>query len=498
MIMRKQIPVFLCLMLLFGLLLLAQNGMAAEEVILNEDINKTAGDLEIPRDTVVNGNVNLNVGELSVLGVVNGNVSSNMGQVRIEGEANGDVETNMGQIVIRGNVSGNVRTRMGEVIVDGSVGGNLSTDLGTARVDGAVGGNVGSGLGEVHITGVVAGDVNSEGGSVYINGLVEGDVTVEHGLVELGPEAVVTGRVSVGRGAVNKSGSASVGSIEIEEEISAGEITGEDESAWGSSETSYRFDGVDENLFNRVTGEIMHSLDRVTENTRFLPRLFRLFEVRRWPHLPYAQFSYSGSVAVGVIRMLIMFALAALIYALFPKPVKRVSDALLLKPGPVIGWGILAAVLALPLMILLVITIIGIPLVIVEIVVLAAAAVLGYTGIVNLVGDRIITAASGGKVNPLVSIAIGVLIFGLLGMIPILGGLLTMVLSVIALGMALVSRFGTYDQVIRESTEQGEQTSGPEMEDGPGMETSKEENARPEMKPDNEEKSRPEDGMDES
>jgi len=137
-------------------------------------------------------------------------------------------------------------------------------------------------------------------------------------------------------------------------------------------------------------------------------------------------------------------------------------------------------------------------LVIVEIVVLAAAAVLGYTGIVNLVGDRIITAASGGKVNPLVSIAIGVLVFGLLGMIPILGGLLTMVLSVIALGMALVSRFGTYDQVIRESTGQGEQTSGPEMEDGPGMETDKEENARPEMKPDNKEKSRPEDGIDES
>lgn len=495
MIMRKQIPVFLCLMLLLGLLLPAQNGMAAEEVILNEDINKTAGDLEIPRGTVVNGGVNLNVGKLSVLGIVNGNVSSNMGQVRVEGEVNGDVETNMGQVVILGNVSGNVLTRMGEVIVDGSVGGNLSADLGTARIDGAVGGSVGSGLGEISITGTVAGDVNSEGGSVYINGLVEGDVTVEQGLVELGPEAVVTGRVSVGRGAVNKSGSASVGSIEIEEEISAGEITGEDESAWGSSETGYRFDGVDENLFNRVTGEIMHSLDRVTENTRFLPRLF---EVRRWPHLPYTQFSYSGSVAVGVIRMLIMFALAALIYALFPKPVKRVSDALLLKPGPVIGWGILAAVLALPLMILLVITIIGIPLVIVEIVVLAAAAVLGYTGIVNLVGDRIITAASGGKVNPLVSIAIGVLIFGLLGMIPILGGLLTMVLSVIALGMALVSRFGTYDQVIRESTEQGEQTSGPEMEDGPGMETSKEENARPEMKPDNEEKSRPEDGMDES
>lgn len=494
--MRKQIPLFLSLVLLLGLMVLpAQNGMAAEEVIVNEDINKTAGDLEISRGTVVNGNVNLNVGEMSVLGVVNGNVSSNMGQVGVDGEVNGDVETNMGQIVIRGNVSGNVRTRMGEVIVGGSVGGNLSADLGTARVDGAVGGNVGSGLGEVHITGTVAGDVNSEGGSVYINGLVEGDVTVEQGLVELGPEAVVTGRVSVGRGAVNKSGSASVGSIEIEEEISAGEITGGDQSTGEAPENAYRFDGADENLFNRIAGEISRSMDRITDSIRFLPPVF---EVRRFTHPSYMQINHFGSVAGGVIRMLIMFALAALIYALFPKPVKRVSDALLVKPGPVIGWGILAAILAVPLMILLIITIIGIPLAIVEIVVLAVAAVLGYTGIVNLVGDRIITAASGGKVNPLVSIAIGVIIFGLLGMIPILGGLLTMALYVLALGMVLMTRFGTHDPVIRESAEQSKQTSGLEMEDRPGREANKEESARPEMKPENGENANPENEMDES
>ena len=462
MIGRKQITAILSLVLLLGLLFLPARGlMAVEEVVISEDINKTAGDLEISSGTIVNGNVNLNVGELSVLGVVNGNVSSNMGQVRIEGEVNGDVETNMGQVVIRGSVSGDVKTRMGEIVVDGSVGGNLSADLGSVRVDGAVGGGVGSGLGEVRITGTVTGDVNSTGGTVYIDGIVEGDVIVEQGLVELGPNAVVSGRVYVGRGMVDRSGSATVGSIEIGEEVSSFDLTGEDESAWDSPATGYRFDGVDENLVNRITGEIRRGLDRVAENTRFLPRFF---EIRRWPYMPYTQFSYSGSVAGGVIRLLIIFALAALTYALFPKPVKRAGDALLLKPGPVIGWGLLAAVLAVPLMILLVITILGIPLVLVEILVLAVAVVLGYTGIVNLVGNRIVTAASGGRVNPLIAIAIGVLIFGLLGMIPILGGLLTLVIAVIALGMALATRFGTLDVEVREIVGQGEQEAGPETE----------------------------------
>lgn len=409
----------------------------AQTVVIDEDINKAAGSLEIGPDTLVNGDVTLNLGELTVYGVINGNVNSNMGQINIIGDVNGDVEANMGQVVISGSVTGDVKARMGEIIVDGSVGGNLTADLGAARINGTVGGDVGSGFGELRIGGAVAGDVSSKGGKVLITGIIEGDVILDQGVVELGPDAVVSGRIYVARGQVQKAATAIVGgTVEIGEEVTPAELIEDD------PEPGYRFEGVEENLVETVTKEVRETIERSLRDVRFMPHMVR---TREWFVYPYPFMGFYGNVARGVLNMLIMFALAAFTYTLFPRHVKAAGDAISAKTGPVIGWGLLAAVLAIPLMILLAITIIGIPLIFVEIIFLAAAAVLGYTGIVELVGSRVIGAASKTAVNPLGAIALGVLIIGLIAMIPVLGGLVSLAVFVLAIGAALVTRFGSKD-----------------------------------------------------
>jgi hypothetical protein len=415
------------------LVLLLASGTAAAEVVINEDINKAAGNLEIPVGTIVNGDVTLNLGELTVNGMINGNVSSNMGQVTVNGDVNGNVEANMGQVLINGNVAGDVQARMGEVIVDGSVGGNLSADLGTLRVGGSVGGDVGSGFGELLINGAVAGDVTSRGGKVTINGIVEGDVILDQGVVELGPQAVVTGRVYVARGTVNTTGTTITGSIEIGEEVSGSEL---DSRETGNG---YYFEGVDRNFGERIAERIIDSVNNVFRGTRFMPHMGR---ARDWPFFPFPASGFYGNAARGVINMLIMFALAALTHTLFPRQVKAAGSAVTTKTGPVIGWGILAAVLAVPLMILLAITIIGIPLIIVVIIALAAATILGYTGIASLVGNKVIGSSQQRQANQLGAIALGVLLIGLIGMIPLLGGLVSLAVYILAVGAALATRFG--------------------------------------------------------
>lgn len=414
----------------------AQNG-----TVIDEDINKAVGDLEISRGTIVNGDVTLNIGELRVLGVVNGNVNSNMGKVTVDGDVNGNVETNMGEVIISGNVSGNVKTRMGEVVVDGSVGGNLESDLGEATVGGSVGGDIGSGFGELKITGAVAGNVYSKGGKVVINGIVEGDVVLDQGVIELGPNAIVSGRVYVKRGIVEKAESAQVGSVEIDEQLSLAEVDDLTEDA------GYAFEGIDDNFIGTVADRIVREVNQGFRDAGFMPHMGR-----EWSFFRYPFRGYYGSAARGVINILIMFALAALTYTLFPKHVRNVGNSVPAKPGPVIGLGILVAVLALPLMVLLAITLIGIPLIIVEIIFLAALAILGYSGIVLLVGEKIISTASSRQTNPLGAIALGALALGLVAMIPLLGGLVTVALYVLAFGAALVSRFGTvnYEEQVLE------------------------------------------------
>jgi len=429
---KAALFIFIAAGLVFGMLP-AKTAMAETLEIIDEDINKAAGDLEIPAGTAVNGNVTLNLGKLTVYGTVNGNVDNNLGEVKVIGDVNGDLEANLGQVVIDGNVSGDVKARMGEVIINGAVGGNLDTGIGASRVDGLIRGNIDSGLGDLNINGEVDGDVSSKGGNIFINGTVSGDVYLERGIVELGPEANVSGEVTVGKGMVKKDDAAIAGSIEIGEELSASELR---ENA---RENGYRFHGIDRNLGERIAGRVISTINEVFGRFGiFIPGIAGRPEVSVSPFV-----AFYGNVARGILNMLILFAFAVLTYALFPKQVKATGDAVSDKTGPVIGWGILAAVLAVPLMILLAITIIGIPLILVEIIVLAAAALLGYTGITDLIGRRIIKGTSASTSGSIGTIALGVLIIGLIAMVPVLGSIASLAVFILALGAALATRFGT-------------------------------------------------------
>ncbi len=403
-----------------------------EMEVISKDISRAAGNLEILENTLVQANVTLNLGELTVHGIVDGNVKNNMGKVIINGDVKGDVEANMGQVAVYGNVAGNVTTNMGDVTVEGSVGGDVVTDLGSTRIEGTVGGNVRSGAGELHLSGIVAGNIDSAAGTLYINGLVEGDLNLDYGVVEMGPDAVVSGRVYVRRGTVEMADTAVAGSVEIEREMGREQLRDQD----AVDPRDVRVNG---NIGQRIAAMIISTVRDAFRGFSFsiVPRLS---DVPEGPFKPFLLFY--GSVARTIWNMIVLFALAALTQTLFPDRVQMSARALSSKTGPVIGWGLLATVLAVPLMILLAISIIGIPFILVEIIFLAVAALLGYTAITQLLGTRMIGSAASRPVHPLGAVALGVFIISLLSMVPVIGSLFSLAVFVIAVGSALVTRFG--------------------------------------------------------
>lgn len=412
-------------------LLMAAGGAAAHENVIEGDINKAAGNVEIPRGTMVKGDVTVNMGEIEILGIVNGNVHSNMGQVSVHGDVRGNVGANMGQVQITGNVSGDVAARMGEAIVDGIVGGNVTAELGAVKIRGTVAGNVESGLGELRIPGEVQGSVSSRGRDVIITGTVRGDVFLARGIVELGPGSVVGGRVHVEQGLVRVAPGARTGPIQVDEELSEAEI----DKLFGSGGFRFRgfgdFEGVGDILDNVFGG-----IGRAFSSIRLWPRAWRISPWMTWTGWP-------DRAIRGLLNMVVLFALTALTLSLFPQQVQSTAQAVFSRPGAVIGWGLLALVLAVPLMVLLAITIIGIPLILVEVLALALAGLLGYTALAHAVGEKIIGAAPGGRVNPLGVIALGVLILGVISMIPWAGSLFSLLVFILAVGAALASRFGS-------------------------------------------------------
>lgn len=395
--------------------------VGAQPTIIQEDINKTAGDLEIPRDTIVEGNVSLNMGDLGVQGVVKGDVATNLGKINIQGDVSGDVSGNMGQITVGGNVAGNVRNDIGDMLIGGNVGGNLDSRLGKIEVRGVVKGNVTLDLGEVIITGQVLGDVNSQGRDVRVDGTVEGDINLTRGTVHLGPGSEVQGTIYVERGLVKPATGAQAGNIQVREELTEIEI---------------------DQLFSR-DGFIFRGIgERVNINLPRLPLGDYLEHIRDIPYhrgLPRG-FPFNLFKA---FNFLVFLALSLLVYALFPLNVNRAGEALEGEAGQVILWGLLAALLFVPVMVFLAITVVGIPLIFLLILLGAAAWILGFAGVSQWVGRRVLKNSPSYQDSPYRDIALGAAILGLVGMLPVLGNLVSLAASLLAVGSSLVSRFGT-------------------------------------------------------
>lgn len=137
-----------------------------------------------------------------------------------------------------------------------------------------------------------------------------------------------------------------------------------------------------------------------------------------------------------------LFAVSLLILALWPARVEAVTDHFKSNTGRSLVIGLLTMILALPAGILMVVTIIGIPVALLLAAVLLAARLLGYTAVAGLVGKRVM-GLTRREVSRIWELAVGVTLLGLIGLVPLVGWLIGLLLTAAALGSALDTRFGT-------------------------------------------------------
>lgn len=140
-----------------------------------------------------------------------------------------------------------------------------------------------------------------------------------------------------------------------------------------------------------------------------------------------------------IFRVMFRIALGLLVVALFPFAVRRGMAQVQTAPGASVGFGFLVWLVALPLLLILIITIIGILLAVPLILILYLAGVFGGAALDLLLGEAILKRPE----QPFASVALGGLIFGLLRSIPLVGLLVSLGMSLVALGAVVQSRFGT-------------------------------------------------------
>ncbi len=147
------------------------------------------------------------------------------------------------------------------------------------------------------------------------------------------------------------------------------------------------------------------------------------------------------SILGVLIRAVAMFVIGLLFLSFAPERVRRTRELLLARPGASVAAGFAILIGILPLVILLAVSVVGIPLIPVALIALAALPALGLTALLTWVGDRLPLWV--GRKTQLGAMLLGLALFVLVDCVPVLGWMVLFAAALVASGAAALSRFGS-------------------------------------------------------
>ncbi len=256
--------------------------------------------------------------------------------------------------------------------------------------------------GHLTIDGETEGDAVAIGGMVTVNGHVQGDTVAIGGNVHLGPHAVVGGDVSAIGGEITKEEGAEIGGNQVNV---GGPLMGQD---W----------------VRRIIKDVARRSDPSVRDS------------------DSDNFSHHGRGGFWnfLLNFAILFGLGFLFLIFAPNRMKQIESELKTEPLKCGLTGLVGMLAMIPLSVLLIITLIGIPFVIVLWLLAGLGVAMGIAAIANEIGTRLpwfkLRKTQAGV------LALGMLILLLVGRVPIVGPIAFCVVALLAFGAIIRTRFG--------------------------------------------------------
>ncbi|SFC08969.1 protein CcmA, bactofilin family [Halobiforma haloterrestris] len=293
-----------------------------------------------------------------------------------DGETVDGIDGVAGSVVVRGTVTGDISGAAGSihVVEGGTVEGSIEAAAGSLRIDGDVGGDVAVGGGHVDVseTGRIGGDLEAGSGYLSVDGTIDGDVRAGAETIVLGPNADVGGEFRYDADSFTEDPDATVANGVVQDP------------------------GIGDDVGGIGGG----------------------FTVPDWVGTVY-----------GLLANLLLGAILLAVFPVFSSGVAgRVAD------GPVASGGVgFLTLIAVPITLAAAaITIVGIPLAILGAfafgLAIWVAAVYGQFAVASW------ALGLAGADNRWLALVVGLVAFALLGLVPILGGLLEFVALLLGLG----------------------------------------------------------------
>ena len=348
----------------------------------------------------------------------------------------------------------------GNVSILGAIKGDLVVTGGMVSVNGPVEGDVIAMSGTTTLEGPVGRNVRAVGGTITIANTVAQDVVVAGGNVTLGP------RSRVGRDVVAAAGTAIIdGAVTRNVTANVGDLT-----LNGPVGGNVQFDGSTLTLGNgaQIGGNLTYSSDNSLATAAASVVKGHIVSLPRTaPVRAASPMESAAGVAIGWLRALVgLFALGLVLVLLFPAFGRRTSTTL--EQSPIASFVIgLVTLIVFPVFAALTfafgLLVGGWWLGLVGLAVYGITLAVGMTVAALFVGSRLFALGQAPSVAPVWALLLGTIIVLLVGLVPIVGGLVIFVALLFGFGSLLLTGYHTYEETMPTPVTGKEPRNGPPL-----------------------------------
>lgn len=324
------------------------------------------------------------------------------------------------------------------VTISGTVNGDIYVAGGNIIIDGIVNGDVFAAGGTITISGSVTEDVRAAGGQLNISGIIGGGVTLGGGNISLSDTAIIKEGIVIGGGSIfilspiGSSATIGGGQVTIGSQINGNALIGTDQLTLSPKArilgnlTYFSENKADLQKGSYISGETKYkALKKSIKPDKPSAKIFASF---------FTLISFLSSLIIGLILL-----------KLFPNFVIQTSQILETKFWRSVGTGFIFLFLTPIAILLLFITLVGMP--------LAGFAIAVYTAIIYIskifaslfIGNKII------KIKPqksaFLQLLIGLVAFYLIGVIPLLGWIVSFILILAGSGSFIKQKKFLYNNL---------------------------------------------------
>lgn len=335
-----------------------------------------------------------------------------------------------GNVDVAADVTGDVIAAGGQVDVDSSVDGDVIAAGGSVQVGRDVTGYVVVAGGSVSLVGRVGGQVRAAGGSVEVAADIGGPLRAAGGFVEVVEGVQVSGDTALAGGEV-RMGGILAGNLEIEAEeaVISGTVNGNVRIA---------ADEVRLTPQARINGSLTYESPRPARIAEGAVVLGGTQHIETEAEGPPLWTLILGPLAAGLVLVLGLWIVGAVAAAVFPVLSRQVTENVAMRPWASLFLGFALLVTVPAAVLVLFITVLGAPLGVVVLMLYPLLLLAGYLTGAQFVGEAGAYLV-GYRGRPpygwrIVFLLVALVVLAFIGLIPWLGNLVLLVVSVLGIG----------------------------------------------------------------